>query len=104
MANNFASNPLVFDSVPGVSLRNYAGPSYVPGSRFIVKKVVWNGSTTNAHTAVVTDSQGVVIASFLAVTGSIGITQTVNPNLEVTDLQVTALSSGTLYIYLQHLD
>jgi hypothetical protein len=104
MANKFNTNPLAFDSVPGVSLRNYQGPKYLPGSRFIVDKVVWNGSTTNGDVCTVTDGAGVVIAAFIAATADLGIPQVLNINVEVTDVQVTALSSGTVYLYLKSLD
>ena len=104
---NLQSNPLVVTAAMKDTLKNYKGPAWVPKGRFIVSKVVWCNSQTNGDTYAITDgasSQAVTIAQGVAVTADLGVPQTINPGVEVTDLQVTQLSSGFLQIYLAELD
>lgn len=126
MANptqNLNANPLIVTGAMSTSLVNaYANGAtvYVPAaiknasaslgvvsSRFIVRKVVWINSVSNGDTFVITDGAGTnpsEVASGIAVTSDLGVPQTINPNKEVSDLQVTQLSSGYLLIYLDTVD
>ena len=104
MAIKWTSNPLSFDSAPGVSLKNYNGPAYIPSSRFLVTQVIWIGAATNGDTFTVTDGQGIPIATGKATTATLGQPFVVPVEIEVTDIQVTQISSGTVLIYLQHIN
>jgi hypothetical protein len=104
MSNNYQSNPLTFTVAPGVSHKNLLAPKYLPVScdkRFIVVRVVWFGQTANGDTFQVTDGHGVVLAAGSVVTATLGIPQTTPVGVQVEDVQVTQLSSGTVQIYVQ---
>lgn len=101
--SNYNSNPLQFTSAD-VSLKTYGGAKYFPVSdnnRFRVKRIVWSGAATNGDTFTVTDGQGIVLASGVCVTASIGLPQTTVVDMLVEDVQVTQMSSGTLLIYIE---
>ena len=101
--SNYNNNPLDFTSA-GVSLKSYSGAKYIPvnnNNRLRVKRIVWVGSTTNGDTYTVTDGYGVVLATGVCVTASIGLPQTMVVDMLVKDVQVTVLSSGTLLIYIE---
>ena len=103
MANSYQSNPLSFTSA-GASLKNFLGPKYFPVSnngRFRVKRVVWTNPAANGDTFSVTDGKGVVLATGVAVTASIGLPQTIVVDELVEDVLLSQISSGTVQIYIE---
>jgi hypothetical protein len=104
MAINWTSNPLSFDSAPGVSLKSFLGPAYVPSNRFMIVQVVWVGAAANGDTFTVTDGKGITMASGKAATATLGTPFVFPVGIEVEDVQVTQISSGTVLIYLKPID
>jgi hypothetical protein len=103
MANNLNANPLSFTAAMA-SLVAYKGPKYLPTSSnglFRVKRVVWVNPATAGDTYSVSDANGNVIATGVCVTATIGLPQTIEVDLLVSDLAVTQISSGTLLIYVE---
>ena len=101
--SNYNNNPLEFTSAD-VSLKTYGGAKYFPvggNNRFRVKRIVWVGAATDGDNYVVTDGQGIVLATGNCVTASIGLPQTTVVDMLVEDVQVTQMSSGTLLIYIE---
>lgn len=103
MANNYKSNPLSF-TIAGVSLKAFQGPKYFPVSnngRFRVKRVVWVNPASNGDTYSVTDNAGVILATGVAVTASLGLPQTTIVDQLVEDVLLSQISSGTVLIYVE---
>jgi hypothetical protein len=105
MSNKYQANPLSFTSA-GASLKSFLGPKYFPVSsngRFRVKRVVWVNPAANGDTFSVTDNGATpnVLASGVAVTASIGLSQTIPVDQLVEDVVVAQISSGTVQIYIE---
>lgn len=94
MANNIQNNPLIIDT---------AGAGTLISTPFRIKKVRWVGGTTAGHEATITDQNGTVFWTSVAV----GVNYVEETDFSTMDrartvlngLKVPTLGSGKLYIY-----
>ena len=100
MSNTLNQNPLVITNALTSLITTQGASVGFPGGKSGVQvdEIYWYGPVTAGDTFVVTDSAGnVVRAGKCAVAGqSVSFQQYGRP---VTDLNVTQISSGTIYIY-----
>lgn len=88
MANQLSGNPWVIDSTGTLTALQVQ-----------VRAVRWVGATTNAHTAVITDTDGLVLWASQAATATLGTPETSLIPFSAGGLKVPTLASGKLYLY-----
>lgn len=93
MANDVTTNPFVLDTAS----------STVTADTVRLASIRWSGATTDAHTAVLTNTAGKVIWSTVGqkpTTGAVMDVETTfpEPGLNTLGLKVGALGSGKLYV------
>lgn len=99
MANAFAGNRFIIDTAAATLLNANLIQLPLP---IKVKGIRWVASTTNAHTAIIQDSNSIVLWEAIETTATLGRPQeSTIPMVWSLDFKVTALGSGRLYIYIE---
>lgn len=99
MANAFLGDRFILDTADSALLLNTLAPGLPLPVKVRGIRVV--GMTTNAHEAIIQDSNDAVLFHEKEATASLGITKECRiPMVWRKDFQVTTLDSGTVYVYL----
>lgn len=93
MANSFADNPFVIDTVSAVS-------AVAVGSFLEVYKILWASGST-ADTAIVQDAAGVLKWSSTNPLVGTNVESSFNPPLVMNGVLVPTLTSGRIFMYVK---